>query len=376
MMPHIRSRLTAVWLAALLAWTSVVVPSQAAPVINEPVASPTVSTAPQAARELATPRVRPTRTPRPTPKPDAGCTGPFRSVSKPLTDLGNGEYVRLDSGPTGFRGGLYPNGSNVRPPAHEAAGVAIARQIVPLDEKGRPNRNGKIGLISIGMSNTSIEFGRFEDNAHKRTDINPQVAIFNGALGSQTAEKWADPKGRPWPELAARMKDRKLSPQQVQVVWIKQTLTRGGPFPGKAEELEKDLLAILYNLKAEFPNLKIAYISSRTRSYTYTRGLSPEPNAFETGFAVKWLVEKQINGDPALNFDAKRGPVRAPYIAWGPYLWIDGENPRLDGRTWTTLDLEQDCTHPSPSGAAKVADMLLNFFMTDTTAAPWFRARP
>src|SRR6266851_3549298 len=34
----------------------------------------------------------------------------------PLNDLGTGTYL-------GFQGGLYPNGSNVRPATHDAAGV-------------------------------------------------------------------------------------------------------------------------------------------------------------------------------------------------------------------------------------------------------------
>src|SRR5262249_46572874 len=40
---------------------------------------------------------------------------------KPLPELGTGEYH-------GFKGGLYPDGKNERPSAHEAAGRALARQ--------------------------------------------------------------------------------------------------------------------------------------------------------------------------------------------------------------------------------------------------------
>jgi len=42
----------------------------------------------------------------------------------PLTDLGTGTYM-------GEEGGLYPDGSNVRPPGQDAAGVAIAQAIRP-----------------------------------------------------------------------------------------------------------------------------------------------------------------------------------------------------------------------------------------------------
>jgi hypothetical protein len=166
--------------------------------------------------------------------------------------------------------------------------------------------------------------------------------------------------------------ERGVSPQQVQVAWIKLTNFSINDFPAAQYRLQADLQAILHNLKAKFPNLGIAYFSSRTRSYTYWEGLNPEPGAFETGFAVKWLVEAQINGDSGLNYDPSRGVVNAPFISWGPYLWADGHNPRSDGLTWLETDMVHDCTHPSRQGADKVARMLLDFLRTDPTSQPWF----
>jgi len=302
------------------------------------------------------------------------CTEPFLPVSTPLTDLGAAEYVRMDGQVTGFSGGLYPDGRNSRPPDHEAAGLATAQNIVPLDENGQPDRqNGKIGMISVGMSNTSSEFNTFIDLIHRNPEVNNQVVAVNGAQGGRVANHWSADETDVWDNLAGALNHRKLSPAQVQVAWIKLTLTRPGEFPDKAEELQGHLEIIVQKLKQRFPNLQIIYLSSRTRSYTYNRGLSPEPVAFETGFAVKWLIEKQINGDPALNFDPEKGEVQAPFLSWGPYLWIDGENERSDGRVWLAEDMTRDCTHPSPSGNQKVAGMLLEFFLTDSTTA-WFRA--
>ncbi len=302
------------------------------------------------------------------------CIGASRSVSKPLIDLGNEVYTRMDGQKTSFTGGLYPNGSNQRPPEHEAAGVALASQIIPLDETGQPDpANGKIVMISVGMSNVSSEFWGFIELAHdQRQELNPQLVLVNGALGGRTADFWVDPQAQTWQLLDAQLAHNKVTPDQVQVAWVKQTLTNGGNFPEKAQKLQADLELIAQNLHQHFPNLKIAYFSSRTRSYLYWRGLSPEPVAFETGFAVKWMIEKQINGDPALNYDPAKGAVKAPYLSWGPYLWIDGQNPRLDGRVWLEEDLTADCTHPSPSGNTKVAEMLMEFFKTDSTSRSWF----
>jgi hypothetical protein len=190
---------------------------------------------------------------------------------------------------------------------------------------------------------------------------------------------WADPNDPVWDVVDQRLASGFFSPQQVQVAWVKLTQIGGGSFPAKAQSIQTDLEAVARNLKTHYPNIKLAYFSSRTRAYDTMfdasgPDLSPEPVAFESGFAVKWLLEAQINGSPDLNFDPANGPVTAPWLSWGPYLWIDGQNPRSDGRVWTQDDLDPDCTHPSSSGSQKVAEMLLQFFKTDSTSTPWFLA--
>jgi len=301
------------------------------------------------------------------------CTGPFESVSPALTDLGDGYYVRMDGQTTTFRGGLYPDGRNQPPTEHTTAGLAAAARIEPLDANGSPDpSDGKIVMISIGMSNTGSEFRRFIRFVDQDPEVNTKLLLIDGALGGQTAERWIDPQARTWQELDQRLEHARVSNLQVQVAWIKQTLTQGGDFPNKAQELQSDLELIATNLKQRFPNLQIAFFSSRTRSYTYWRGLSPEPLAYETGFSVKWMIEKQINGDPELNFDPLQGEVKVPFLAWGPYLWADGTNPRSDGLVWNPEDLTRDCTHPSESGRDKVANQLLEFFKTTPFAQSWF----
>src|SRR3989442_190765 len=118
-----------------------------------------------------------------------------------------------------------------------------------------------------------------------------------------------------------------------------------------------------------YPNLRLMYVSSRIYGGYASVALAPEPFAYESGFAFKWLVEDQINGDPALSY-----PGKAPWLAWAPYLWADGLTPRSDGLTWACSDFQSDGTHPSPSGEQKVANLLLSFFKTDPTATSWFVA--
>ena len=90
---------------------------------------------------------------------------------------------------------------------------------------------------------------------------------------------------------------------------------------------------------------------------------------------MKWLIERQIQGKDDLGFDAAKGKVKAPWLSWGPYLWGSGTTARSDGLVWEPSDFtSNDGTHPTDSGRRKVADLLLKFFTTDTTARPWFVA--
>ena len=96
----------------------------------------------------------------------------------PLTELGEGNY-KTDEG------GLYPGGGNEPPKAHLEAGLARAARIVPLGEDGKAWANGKIVLLSIGMSNTTQEFQAFMELARADPDLNPALKLVDGAQGGQ-----------------------------------------------------------------------------------------------------------------------------------------------------------------------------------------------
>lgn len=293
----------------------------------------------------------------------------------PLTELEKGDYK-------GEGGGLYGNGQNTPPADHLKAAQAEAAKVQPLDAEGKPAADGKIALVSIGMSNTSQEFSRFKEIADADPEKSPRVVVLNGAQGGQDAAAWANPgppvQGRPdvWGVLETRLKEAGVAPAQVQVIWLKQALiqpSRFGQFPDHARKLEEDVIPALNRLKAKYPNLRIAYLSSRMYAGYATTALNPEPYAYESAFAVRWLIQAQIKGDPRLNYLPERGEAKAPLLLWGPYFWGDGVKPRkADGLVWKREDLGPDGTHPSDSGRQKVADLLLTFFRTDPTARPWF----
>ena len=65
--------------------------------------------------------------------------------------------------------------------------------------------------------------------------------------------------------------------------------------------------------------------------------------------------------------------MRAPWIAWDPYLWADGIKGREDGLQWFRDDLRaNDHTHPSEQGCQKVAKLIDQFLKKDPTARLWY----
>ncbi len=274
----------------------------------------------------------------------------------------------------GVRGGLYPDGANRRPAAHDAAGLRLAAEVRPRDASGAPDEaNGRIVLLSIGMSNTTQEFSVFKPLADRDAAKNPRLVIVDGAQGGWSADRIVAGGQEYWQEIEQRLSAARVTPAQVQVAWMKQADAQPRlPFPEDARRLQGEMLIIAQTLRARFPNLRLLYLSSRIYGGYASTPLNPEPYAYQSGFAVKWLIEQQIQGDAALSYDARR----APWLAWGPYLWGDGMQMRPDGLVWRCSDLQDDGTHPSPSARTKVAAMLLDFFHTDPTARAWFVAPP
>ncbi len=274
----------------------------------------------------------------------------------PLTDLAAAKYQ-------GNAGGLYPAGRNTPPSQYLKQGKAYVKLVKPRGAGGAPTATGKVVLLSIGMSNTTNEFSVFK----RAADVDPRkranVVVVDGAQGGQDAERVKDPSGTYWRVVDQRLQAAGVTAQQVQVVWLKEAIARPTEeFPADARRLQADLHAIVDVLRRRFPNLRLVYLSSRTYAGYATTQLNPEPYAYQSGFAVKWLVQERID-------NKLKG---RPWLGWGPYLWTDGTKGRSDGLTWTCEDVRSDGTHPSPSGEQKVTDLLLRFFETNATTKPWF----
>jgi len=285
----------------------------------------------------------------------------------PLNDLGTGFYQ-------GEQGGLYAGGSNQRPSAHDAAGLSIANAIASLDTFGNPDPNGRVVLISIGMSNATQEFSQFVPKAMGDPQRNPHLLVVDCAVGGMSAEKIVDPSHAYWDSVTARLRRRGSAPAQVQAVWLKEAIAGPrGVFPASKDTLRWYLARIARLIHQKMPNAKLCYLTSRIYAGYATSTLNPEPYAYESGFAVKDAIGDQIGGADSLNFDPANGPIEAPWMAWGPYLWADGLTPRSDGLAWPcSAFVATDGTHPAAYARKVVSDSLLAFFKRDATTRPWF----
>jgi hypothetical protein len=293
-----------------------------------------------------------------------------------LTDLGTGTYQ-------GSEGGLYPNGSNVRPQPHDSDGVTFAKAIQPLDSNGNPSPTGKYVLMALGESTLQNEFNRFLPIANSDPAKNTSLKIVNGAQGGATPKDFANINSYYWGMVLNNyLPQNGVTAKQVVAVVIEDTDgIATGTFPSDITTLQSEYESIMNNLYTLFPNLKLVYFGTRVYG-GYSNGVgnpdNPEPYAYEVGFAVKWAIGDQINGNANLNYNPALGPVVAPWMSWGSYYWSNGMLGRNDGLIWDCADFSADGTHPASSsgrlGQLKVATQLLNFLKTDDTTIPWYLA--
>lgn len=290
-----------------------------------------------------------------------------------LNDLGTGTYQ-------GYQGGLYPNGSNTRPAGHEADGIAFAQGIQPLDANGNPSPTGKYVLMAIGESTAQNEFNRFLPIANADPTRNSHLVIVNGAQGGATPNNFTATDSVYWSTVLNNyLPQNGVTANQVVAIWMEDTDgIATGTFPSDITTMQSEYETMMQTMHTLFPNLKLVYFSSRVYG-GYSNGVghpdNPEPYAYEVGYAVKWAIQDQLNGNANLNYDSSKGAVVAPWMSWGTYYWSNGMLGRNDGLVWDCADFSADGTHPSSQyGQLKVATALLNFLKTDDTTIPWYLA--
>ena len=380
------------------------------------------------------------------------------TVSNPITpinDLGADFYLGL------YQGGFYPGGSNTEPTQHGIDGATFAGQIQPLNTSGNPSSSGAIVVVSEGMSVALSEFTSFVKLANSSGMLASGVVLLNEATSNNDACIWitgtagvqptccmvpgnqcasnglGNPPANQYDRICGNLPSNGRSCNQVQAVWIDTDNGNDhsymwGCFLGgsgantvyvlcnsldpnsisnnsyqltDALNLEWELGQEVRASKLRFPNLKQVFLSSRAYAgYCTSNCASPEPKAYEVAFAIKWLIQAQIDQCPTSACTGPIDPVagdmgytNAAWVDWSydtnvtgvqqAYLWANGDSPRSDGLVWChggTVPQAAPCgseedfvgpdwLHMSTVGGDKAGQLILNFFLNSTYTAGWFR---
>lgn len=294
--------------------------------------------------------------------PPAGYAFDPRTL-KPLTD--GGLYLER------FETGLYPGGRNEMPEPHQKAGERLAASIRPLDAKGDPDpKDGKILALAVGHSNGRHYFGALEEELRRRAEeLHPRFEFVNAAVpggGLLTMKNWeADPpRSKSWQKARELTSRPGYSALQVQVLFLIATAAPAHPkgklsepdFPRRSQEIRRDFGTVVARFARDYPNIKIAYLMSD--GFRHHSGA--EPHVYQEGFAVKRLIEGQINGEPGTAFEGEGRKL--PWLAWGPYFWDNSWDPSyfLDG------------THAAPKARAIFVEKCWRLLSQSPASKPWF----
>ncbi|MEX0891509.1 MAG: hypothetical protein WEB88_05005 [Gemmatimonadota bacterium] len=325
---------------------------------------------------------------RPRPGPLEPGTEPTNLI--PLTDLGADRYLEQ------FQGGLFLGGANSVPSDHAARGTELASAIRPLDVSGQAAANGRIGVLVVGDAlaaqvacnitpGTPCGEGTLLARVAADDDVDhAHVRFVNGARNTSTFQAWTSATGPYYGFLQnTLLPDHGLSAAQIQAAWVHLATTHPVSTLPATDADARLMLAwlpeVLRALKDVFPNLRVAWLTSRVFGGYGTLSARGEPSAYETGFAVKWTIEAQLRqrreGAVVIPEAGDLAPDQAaPWITWGPYWWADGTRPRNDGLIWRREHFEQDGVNPSAEGEARMGLLLFEHLKSSPWARCWLLA--
>ncbi len=289
----------------------------------------------------------------------------------PINEMGSQTYL-------GYQGGFYPNGATVPQGQYAADLDSINKTIWGLDTAG--NRRNKAGTIVIGGIGACLSGAPISGLRRRKKNPNTVLNInwVNFEAGGQGAswEDIADPNSNLWDYISQKIVYQNTTYKQVQMLWMttddSSTVT---DWPTRPLIAKENIKSAARTLKMKFPNLKILYMVGRPYTWdlaldgkiTNVRSRNPAP--YHQGWAEKWAIEDQINGDPGMAYN---GPnAVAPILTWGEYQWTHAKAPNADGFFWLPSDT-RDGLHPTDEGKDKIAQYFWNFFYTDPYASQWF----
>jgi len=288
----------------------------------------------------------------------------------PIIDLNSEQFY-------GFTGGLYANGSNIRPENHRTAVVEKVRTIKPLNKEGNEEGNGNIIMIGVGASNPRTEFDEFIKHCENLPNKNPNLVLINTCIGGQGIQKMNDVNDNYWNQAKKTISDNNYNEKQVQIAWIETENTQSADtvFPRAAISLMNEYQKLLVTLKIHFPNLKLCYVSARGYSgwisgeQTVGKGLL-YPRDYYNGWALRFLIDSVISDKGNFRYSGDNAPI--PLTTWGSYLWTDGSEMRKDGFSLDCdNDIGADGLHLSAAGEQKMGTLIFETFLADESSQNW-----
>lgn len=273
----------------------------------------------------------------------------------PLEDLAGKRWE-------GFAGGKYPEGSNVIPEEHFARGMQLSNSITKLNSDGNPDSlQGLIACLVLGYS-TAAMTGNTWKTMYEMEYPGASVRIVSGAQGGMDLNTMLDANTPYFSAADSLIRKEGVSPAQVQIIWVStgDLLTAGMQFPAACNIQIPKYRMMLRALKIRYPNLKMVLISDRGYAgYIDDAGpaMLKEPGAYYSSWTVKWLIEKQLQGEQGYTEDS------IPFIDWGPCLWTNGAMGNAQGYTWECRDAGNGGIHPSERGRAKEGTLVYLYFL-------------
>lgn len=260
------------------------------------------------------------------------------------------------------QGGLYPSGSNV------PVGIQPTRL-----QKFTNKLNGNICIASFGASNCMYESMEFEL-------LNPSNFV-NCSYPGKTLDKML--LNNYWTQTHTSVSNKGFNTNDIQIAILESNvfsdLIDSDTFINYRDYLVNQLILVCQRILIEYPNVKIIYFGSTTSTQYVLSGYNKfsEPWSYYLSWAIKNLIERQMNNDPQLEIS---GPNKlSPLLSWMKPQYSQGITPNSVGFNWSIDDVLpaypgviENGVHPSIIGAQKVANQWLNFFQTDYYTSQWF----
>ena len=283
-------------------------------------------------------------------------------------------------------GGLYRNGSNTIPAAHDSIGRVRALEVAPRDANGlvKWDGTGKIVLLTVGGSTIDRpSFFMVDTLAAMTARVRPDLVFVNGGVvGTGNLNNVAKTTHSYWTSnIADSLAAKSVTLNQVQVIIVETIFNDTGPFNSIVAQDRDTLKAAAQRWQSHMPNLKLVLVDSRPYGGYAPVGNNQEPvwyqrSSFGHRAAIMASVTRAAGYSPVKSKNGRgNGMGEAAYMVWLSYSYADGTTARNDGLLWNCSDYE-DGVHLAQTGRRKQVTGWLSFLLNNPIGKPWFLRNP